>query len=327
MAFVSAVCARSRQRRRCERVCASAVSTAEHAEFLRDCARVRVPQYLESLLRALEAKNEKIVDPASRDSFHPFFIPVSEGDNGQVTGFLRWPTPPETMEIPIVRMTRGDMGVTLLANSSEAFVKRYLAELDSASTEPGFQVPDELKLKRGSVNDLGMGLERYVVLKVGPFPDIYEGLSRFHELKGDVQSSLICAERSGVAFPGWGRGHAFHSRLLQRIGRDAESKDAAKYALQLPLWTLGDSLTEISTIAGYQDPSSLTKIFKRLAEDERLDEIKQGKPAEQVALDRAAYLLDYVYAEGKNTWESVRSHLADLYEAGRAENVSHFLRT
>eukprot|EP00188_Purpureofilum_apyrenoidigerum_P000337 Plantae.Rhodophyta-Purpureofilum_apyrenoidigerum.ctg11419.p1 GENE.Plantae.Rhodophyta-Purpureofilum_apyrenoidigerum.ctg11419~~Plantae.Rhodophyta-Purpureofilum_apyrenoidigerum.ctg11419.p1 ORF type:complete len:329 (+),score=45.68 Plantae.Rhodophyta-Purpureofilum_apyrenoidigerum.ctg11419:219-1205(+) len=328
MAFVSAACVSSGRRPRWgKNICASAVSSTEHAEFLRDYARVMVPQHLESLVKVLEAKNEQIVDPAGRDDFHPFFIPISEGEGGRVTGFLRWPTPPSEMDIPVVSMNRGEMGVSLLATSSKAFIKRYLAELDSASAQPNFQVPDDLKLKNGSVEDLGMGLERYLVLKVGPFPDLYEGLSRFHELRSDEQSSLICAERSSVAFPGWGRGHAFHCRLLQRIGRHAEAKDAAKYALQLPLWTLGDDLKEISTIAGYQDPTSLTRIFKRLAEDERHDEIKGGKPPEQVALDRAAYLLDYTYAEGKNSWKSIRRSLADLYEAGKAEDVAYFLRT
>lgn len=144
--------------------------------------------------------------------------------------------------------------------------------------------------------------------------------------QGDYQSALVCAERAGTAFPGWGRGHAFHARLLVRGERMLEARDAARFSLQLPLWTLYDNLDEISALAGYEDPSSLEKIFARLASDERIEEITQGKPPEQVALDRAAYLLDYSFAKKSKDLMEMKKQLADLYEEGKVDDVSAFLR-
>ena len=46
----------------------------------------------------------------------------------------------------------------------------------------------------GSVEQLGYGLDKYVLLRVGPFPDLYETMSNQHLSKGDNKSSLIAAE-------------------------------------------------------------------------------------------------------------------------------------
>uniref|UniRef100_A0A7S3EKV4 Uncharacterized protein n=1 Tax=Rhodosorus marinus TaxID=101924 RepID=A0A7S3EKV4_9RHOD len=310
------------QRRDRTALCAS--DAAVFSEYLEDVANLKAPKYLRSLLDVLEAKGEKIGDPSKRAGLHPFLIPISSDEEG-TTGFLRWPTPPPDMEVPIVRNAKGEMGLTLLSTGAENFIKRHMAELDSAAKPADVSVPEELQIAEGEVESLGFGLERYVILKIGPFPDIYEGLTRFHEIKGDMQSALVCAERSGVAFPGWARGHCFHARLLQRFNRNSEARDAARYALQLPLWTLGDSLQEMGQIAGYQDETSLQKIFKRLAEDERENEIKDGKPKEQVALDRAAYLMDYTYAAG-GSWDEIKDELAALYNEGMVTDSASFLK-
>lgn len=151
-------------------------------EYFRDVARTTAPSYLETLLDVEEARGGKLVDPSDREDFHPFFIPMSvEGDN--YTGFLRWPTPPAGMEVPIVEAKRGTLALKLLADSPEKHIRRYLAELNSASEKAPFNVPNNLAIPDNAVSELGMGLERFIVLKIGPFPDIYEGLARFHEIK------------------------------------------------------------------------------------------------------------------------------------------------
>eukprot|EP00177_Eucheuma_denticulatum_P006685 GFKZ01012157.1.p1 GENE.GFKZ01012157.1~~GFKZ01012157.1.p1 ORF type:complete len:236 (-),score=47.75 GFKZ01012157.1:645-1277(-) len=184
----------------------------------------------------------------------------------------------------------------------------------------------KLGYRDGEVNESGLGLERYLIMKTGPFPDIYEGLTRFHMAKGDQQSALVTCERAAGVFVGWGKMHVFHAEVLEEMGRDGEARDAARVALQMPLWTLGKGgVDRMREMAGYKEKESLERIYRRLYEDEREAEIKEGKPKEQVALDRAAFLLDLCVVEGSG-WESVRMQVAELYEQGGMADFATFVR-
>ena len=101
-------------------------------------------------------------------------------------------------------------------------------------------------------------------------------------------------------------------------------RDAALAALRTPLWTVareGEDLEMVLTAARSSKEKAADKFWK-LYEDDRLQEIKQGKRPEQVLLDRAAFLMDaaLVGANGIKGWEEVRGPLAELYrEAGMTE--------
>ena len=168
-------------------------------------------------------------------------------------------------------------------------------------------------------------------MSVGAFPDVYEGLARFHLAKGDVASALVTCERATSCAPGWASPHAFHADVLMEVGREAEGRDAARFGLTLPLWTAGsvERVREMGAVAGYQDAESLGKIYRRLYEDERVEEIQGGKAPEQVALDRAAWLLDVCVAETDGFtggWDDVRERLAELYDAAGLEDMATFVR-
>jgi len=102
---------------------------------------------------------------------------------------------------------------------------------------------------------------------------------------------------------------------------------AARFAIHLPLWTLDDSLSEIAKIAGYQEVESLKKMFRGLSLDPRDSEVAQGKAVEQVALDRAAYVLDRVVAEDddKRWSREVKEELAALYGIARLPEIAKFV--
>lgn len=165
-------------------------------------------------------------------------------------------------------------------------------------------------------------------MRAGPFPDIYEDLVRFHRAKGDEQSALITCERAATTFPGWGRAHAFHAGVLKEMNREMEARDAARFSLQMPLWTLGgrDVVEDMRKLAGYVEEDSLPKIFKRLYEDKREQEIADGKQPQQVALDRAAYLLDLCVAERREDWEAAKMGLTELYEEANMDDFATFVR-
>lgn len=305
----------------------------EYERYLTQVAKTSPPPYLDGLLHALSASSTRFLPPSNRTDLHPFLIPlVYDIETEVTTGLLRWPTPPDEMDLPIVQSTPRDPSLKLLAPSAKSYVTRQLASADFAGKHEqrnSLRSACSLALayQNGDVDKSGVGLERFLILKVGPFPDIYEGLAEFHKAKGDTQSALITCERAANAHPGWGRAHAYHANFLRELGRDMEARDAARFCLQMPLWTIGpeETVLDMASLAGYEDSTSLGKIFKRLYEDDRKQEIADGKAPQQVALDRAAYLLDVCFTDGSG-WESIKENLAVLYEEADMPDFATFVR-
>ena len=236
------------------------------------------------------------------------------------------------MDLPVVQTIPSSNSLILVAPSAKKYVTRLLAAADfSGNSERRDAIRGACALalayQNGEVEESSLGLERYLIIKVAPFPDIYEGLAEFHRAKGDSQSGLVTCERAAQAHPGWGRAHAFHARYLQEIGREREASDAAKFCLQMPLWTVGnkETIREMGRMAGYVDDASLGKIYRRLYEDPRKEDIQGGKRPEQVALDRAAYLLDVCVSEELG-WEDIKEDLAVLYDSAGLQDLATFVR-
>lgn len=306
---------------------------SEHARYLRDVANAKQPACLKGALHVLKKKGENVVAPRQRAGLHPFLIPLTRTSSGTTTGLLRWPTAPDTMEMPIARTVPNSLALHLVAPSASAFVARAHASADYAGNVEEAQairtISPEAELVSGEVTRSGMALERFLVLKVDKFPDVFEGLAEFHLAKGDEASALVTCERANTLFPGWASPHVFYAKILKRLGRDCEMRDAARFALQMPLWTMGGTgqVQEMGRLAGYEDDSSLGKIYQRLFEDRREKEIEEGKAPQQVALDRAAYFLDWMVARGESSWESVDlEQLAELYDEAKLSHIATFVR-
>lgn len=307
-----------------------------YTQYLSTVASFPSPPYLDAILHILQViHGDTLMRPGDRSGLHPFIVPLARGGDGSVTGLLRWPTPPADFPMPVVRCRPGDLSVELLANSCKDYASREIAKADFGGR---FEERDSIRkasslafaYQDGAVDESGLGLERYLLMNVAQYPDVYEGLASFHIAKGDEGSGLVACERHASVFPGWARAHVFHADVLMNLDRESEARDAARFGLQMPLWTAGpqEDLRRLAKIAGYEDEESLGKIYRRLYEDLRENEIAEGKPKEQVALDRAAYLLDLAVAEGvSDVWESdVCEGIAELYaEAGLAE-VATFVR-
>lgn len=319
---------------------AGAVEQVKEVErYLSMIAKTERPPYLDALIHVLSsAPGAQATAPSARHNLHPFFIPLTYNtDEKRTTGLLRWPTPPEDLPMPVVSCCADDPCLILLSSSARAHVTRALVEADTTGNDDR---RDEIRsssslalaYQNGDANKSGLGVEQFLTMLTGGFPDVYEGLVRFHLAKGDESAALVTCERASRGQIGWGRSNAFHAEILQELGRESEASDAARFCLQMPLWTIGSvqKVRDMGKLAGYQDAESLGKIYRRLFEDGRAEEIAEGKAPQQVALDRAAWLLDLCVAERSGGlsegWEEVRERLAELYDEAGLNDVATFVR-
>ncbi|KAA8496819.1 hypothetical protein FVE85_0548 [Porphyridium purpureum] len=305
-----------------------------HEEYIREQCAADPPRYLAATLRALELNGEKLCTEAGkREADHPLVIPLARDEQtGAVSaGLLRWPTPPSGMDMPLVATSLVGPGqLCHIANSCELFIRRQLAYYDFLELKEEFTEADKLApglYDAGQVMKSGMGLHKYLMLNVGPFMDVLQTLARGHLDRGDEQSALITCEKMAQSFPGWSHAHAFHARMLASMSdRELEARDAARFAIHLPLMTLDEDLDKVASLAGFQDPTSLGTMFRGLSLDPRESEVQEGKAPEQVSLDRAAYLLDRMVAE-RTAWNAeAKNELAELYEQSRLPEVARFVR-
>jgi hypothetical protein len=151
------------------------------------------------------------------------------------------------------------VGIYLVAMGTDQYCHRLVAEQDFMSLPTAPKAIELLNaagqmhiegdhiafLKSGKFptlteEDLKLVLDRYLLTKVGAFPDCYERLAtNFFNLKNEV-SALVTCERAASIFYGWGHPVNFHAKLMSRMpGREKEARDAARASLGQPAWTVG----------------------------------------------------------------------------------------
>lgn len=231
----------------------------EHLSFMENVAKTVPPRRLETLLQLLEmSPEENLVGPSSRDNLNPFLIPLSTNKvDGSTLCYIRWPTQKDSMDLQLVRTT--EVGIYLVAMGTDQYCHRLAVEKDFFSLPsapnavellnaagqmytPGDFLPflRSGKFPSATAADLRLVLDRYLLTKVGAFPDCYERLAtNFWETENEV-SALVTCERAVSIFYGWGHPVNFHAKLMSRIpGREKESRDAARASLGQPAWTVG----------------------------------------------------------------------------------------
>uniref|UniRef100_A0A7S2I2B2 Uncharacterized protein n=1 Tax=Helicotheca tamesis TaxID=374047 RepID=A0A7S2I2B2_9STRA len=253
---------------------------------------------------------------------------------------------------PIVEAKLNAPGMKLLALNSEHLMRRIACEADDSGNGEEIVAIYNKGLGEGTLNDLGLdtpyesgdvaklgyGAAKYALLRVGPFPDLYEQMSQQHVSRGDESSSLIAAEAANGKFPGFGSTFASYAKLLSSLpNRDEETKDAARMCLRLPLPSMGlteEEFAEISRLAVLADEDDSTEeaiakmqIFYekiRKHEEEQNSGDDAGKTPEQVAIDDGNYLLDTTSLTGSK-WSEVRPQLAEIYLAAGKEDMAKFV--
>lgn len=323
------------------------VST-QHAQMLNEIEWVDDKDSMhmvDALIRVLQAQGEKTVSPTGTTGLHPFLLPLtaksegkSEGSKELLTCLLCWPESHKGMELPVVRMGRGDSSVELVARSATEYIHRALAE-DESRDSPSLGVASAVGSLANSVYEPGAvsrsglpTLDAYLARRAGMFPDICERLATAHAAKGDSMSALITAEwymRQGN-FPNWGRPYEFVCMLLESTGRFEERRDLARVALRMPWWSLSNGFTAM------RDAAELTGDADAVKQTlDMLDEMANGdgnfkpspsipKTRQQAQVENALHLMNRV-AAGEMTWEAARSGVLEAYQAAGMTKAVRFL--
>lgn len=208
----------------------------EHVTFMENVAKTVPPRRLETLLQLLEmSPEEQIVSPTARVNMNPFLIPLSKNKKDESTlCYIRWPTQKDSMDLQLVRTT--EVGIYLVAMGTDQYCHRLAMEQDFYKKPTASKaiellnaagqmyVPGEYEIFLNSGKfpiateaDLKLVLDRYLLTKVGAFPDCYERLAtNFWDTNNEV-SALVTCERAVSIFYGWGHPVNFHAKLMSKI--------------------------------------------------------------------------------------------------------------
>ena len=291
-------------------------------------------------------------------NLHPYLFPIAQSTS-QPDAFICAYRNPSTEESnknfpwPIVETKLGGPGFRLLALNSEHLMRRIACERDDAmqgedesieiyNSGLGMGKISDASLDApytpGAVAQLGYGLDKYILLRVGPFPDLYDAMSQQHREKGDEQSSLIAAEASNKKFAGFGSTFLHYAQVLASFpNRAEESRDAARMCLRLPLPSIGlsyddyKSVAILGQIADESDPEDV--VLEKLSEfQDKMREVEQdqeqdqqsGRTAEQAAFEEATAILDKA-ALTKKSWTSVRTSVGEKLRAVERNEFAQFV--
>jgi hypothetical protein len=323
----------------------------EYSVFLKDVACTAPPNRLATLLTLLDMQGEEVLSPKSMDrkSLNPFLIPLSRNPiSGAMTCYIRWPTQKDDMDLQLVKTT--DVGIALLAMGTDQYCHRIVAEMDFYGKEntakaismlngpgpvlynSGDYVPLLKSGKFASITeeDLRLVLDRFLLTKVGAFPDCFERLSSAFLKTGADVSALVTCERAVSIFYGWGHPLLWHANMLAGIpGRESEARDCARAAFGMPIWTVASNMMQLDSLAklaGFTGAQILGEMHAFRANDPRTDEVGEGLSPCQVTLDQAAHLMDAVALGAVDGgWASARGKLADKYREGGYPKMADFI--
>jgi hypothetical protein len=305
------------------------------------------------LVASMMATGKASIDAAFAN-LHPYLFPIAKSKStGSLVCAYRNPATEEsdnTFPWPIVESRVGAPGMQLLALNSEHLMRRIVCELDNADSSSNKDLIEQYNkdlgkgrlhdqaldqpYELGSVAKLGYGVEKYILLRVGPFPDLYQEMARQHAARGDEQSSLIAAEAANRKLSGFASSFRDYARLLSSFPkRREETRDAARMCLRLPLPTIGQSFDAFREVAvlgqlcGESDTDDMVlakmkKMYMLIRQADEEDPQQSGKTATQQALEDADHLLNEAILDSKD-WSTIRPELSALFKSiGRAEMAS-----
>lgn len=201
--------------------------------------------------------------PSDRAGLHPLVLPLCKDSQGRVTGLLKLPLKPAT-DLPVVRTAGKHM--ELLSPTLQQLIKRTAVEMAFNGAPEAGEIATAaaalgIKIEPGA-KESPLGLQKFVLVKVGAFADLYEWLANDWMSKGKSEEALITCARAAALLPEWGSLHWVHSKTIMMVGgRELEARDCARAALQMPLWTVGPEIDKVIATAD----SSVGKMQKSYA--------------------------------------------------------------
>lgn len=263
---------------------------------------------------------------------HPLVQPLAKTGDGDVLGLLRWPL--TDGEVHVVRTTPqasdensvDDFTVRSFGTIGQ-FSRRAAVEEDCPATGADKEIlaaaADATLAAGGTPYSAGelaasrLRAPQFLLMRVGPFADVWEEVARGQLAKGDETAALIAAERSSALNPGWGCCMYLQAQLMGGLGRTEEQRDLSLGALESPFWTLGAPLTEVLAAAQVTHLGDDFRAIIRAMEDKVREQ--QGAPprsSTELAMLRAMDTLDEV-VRLNGRWDDVRQEVASaLREAG-----------
>lgn len=266
---------------------------------------------------------------------HPLVVPLagSEGP-GPVLGLLRWPLRSGSLQLVEAQRFEGRGAAEHYGlrpcGSPVQFVRRAAAEADAAEADAGEGVAAELMAAAavaaqelggvpyvaGEFAASGRELDQFLLLKIGPFLDVWGSLARRRLATGDTTSALAAGERAVATNAGWGRGHMLQAQLMSSLGRHEERRDLALAALEAPFWSLGVTLSAAQEAAELSHVTDLRQLMRSMEEKMRRRHKSDVPSLQELAEQEALDALDEV-VRTRGSWDEARPAVADaLHRAG-----------
>ena len=296
-------------------------------------ASALVSTEVRALQALMRAQGHLPCESTSRAGLHPLVVPLANTESGEVLGLVRWPAQDGGLTIVRTRSQAGhaDVDVTSLSlqpcGSPAQFARRAAVEADmatedklsasimSAATEATIEAGGEPYVA-GEFASTRLGANQFMLMRVGPFADVWESIARGQMEKGDETAALVAAERASSLNPGWGRCVYLQSVLMGSLGRSEEQRDLALSALEAPFWTLGSPLREVLGAAQLSHVEDLRGLVRAMEDKVREQQNAPPRTAEELAFLRALDALDEV-VRTEGLWDDARPVVAaELRKAG-----------
>lgn len=271
---------------------------------------------------------------------HPFIMPLArkgEGDDTEVLGLLvRAPNgsylAPDEYQV-VTQSPLKSWRVNLISTDMNKYIMKRAEEAAYEGRDKDKSVieatRDSYKVRFDGSSRTG--LDKWLLLEVGAFPDVYRNLAQEHIEGGDPKTGLVIADTMRDAFgTNWGFPHAYVGRVLNQYfngengtdNRKTEAEHSVYRCFQsgYPLWTLEDADGSIESLLNEAKMARLTdldalRIFyiKRWTDDQR-SAVRTGNISEGcAALAKAQALMDAVCC-GHKSFNRIRAELRDTYD-------------
>jgi hypothetical protein len=260
-----------------------------------------------------------------------------EGDDLETIGLLvrgvqGGKIPPEEFLV-VSQKAKKTLRVKYVAPDMEKYIARRAEELNFEQEEKDTGVLEMVK-DAYDMQFTGQdrnALNKWLLLKIGAFPDVYEQLKQEHIENGDYKSALVISDAVRDAFgTSWSFPHSDMCKMLRRyfdgekvgddINREEEADHSAVRCFKTgyPLWTLAedDDLADLlleAKMPKMKDINDARVFFLGRVVDDQRAAVRTGELSLGcAALAKAQALMDAVNC-GHKSYKAVRAELRDLY--------------
>ena len=233
-------------------------------------------------------------DPALRTGLHPLVVPLAASTCGKILWALALAGTGGRAERRLARERQDGNpekhAATLMlqpCGTPAQYARRLAVEADLAADSTSAEIiaaPRSYHIEAGGVpygaGELAaskMQVPHFLLTRVGPFTDVWEGIVTNQLAKGDQTAALIACERATALNPGWGCCAYMHSTLMGSLGRTDEQRDLALSALEAPFWTLGVPMADVMAAAQLSHVDDLRGLVRAMEDKERSKTCRRGR--------------------------------------------------